>query len=443
MKKTRWIIGLLFACLLVVGIGFCYCYYMTPRLSDTGMVIYTGYTKTISVHGWVKQEEWYSSDPDIATVDNGTITAHREGNTEIYVDIGDKKLVCSLTVKKAMSPVYYDIARQEKEWILSGQLDNGALPLRRGKDNQVVINPYFACIAWTNVLHCEPDEEELAKVRAYIRWHFDHINEKDALGVAGTIYDYRATICDNGKISEETDETYDSSDSYAAVFLILLKDYCEISGDASIVIQNQQKVDMVYAAMTATLVEGYTFAKMDYPITYLMDNAEVRSGLDAAHSLYTDIIKDKYKKSEIETIINDFDDNFEEVWWEKDHYHPYLPQKGTVDFDWDTFYVDAVSQMYTIVYLDKKDHQKELYESFCENWEWETLSFMDEKASFYWGALCYAALKMEDYERAQTYIECYLEETKERKYPLITSDASFVARASSALAEHYRKIEEK
>lgn len=441
MKKTRWILVLLFACLIVGGIAF-YSYFK-PRLSDTNLVIYTGYSKTISVRGWVEQEEWYSLDPKIATVENGKITAHREGETDIYVDIGKREFVCRLTVKKAMSPIYYDIARKEKEWIFSEQLDNGALPLRRGKDNQVVINPYFACVSMSNVLHCEPDDEEIAKVRSYILWHFSHINEMDNLGVVGTIYDYRATINDNGEILEETDETYDSSDSYAAVFLILLKDYCEISGDDAIVIQNQHLVDMVYSAMTATLVEGYTFSKMNYKITYLMDNVEVRCGLDAAHSLYTDIIKDINMESEIESIIKEFDDGFEDVWWEQNHYHPYLPQKRTaVAFDWNNFYVDAVSQIYTIIYLETKGHQREVYESFCDNWEWEKLSFMDGKESFYWGALCYAALKMEDIERVQTYIEHYLEETKGRKYPLIASDASFVARAGYGLAQYYKKIEE-
>ena len=110
---------------------------------------------------------------------------------------GEADYICSLAVK-------------------NGQMA-GAIP-ESTADNTV--NPYFddfACLGLVSYGRAADRQTVLN----YINWHIAHMNTaaQDKYGLAGTIYDYADGVSTGA---------YDSTDSYAATFIMLLDNYCRV-----------------------------------------------------------------------------------------------------------------------------------------------------------------------------------------------------------------------
>ena len=151
------------------------------------------------------------------------------------------------------------------------QHPNGAIATYTVLDKEnYKIMPYFATLACQGMLE---DIGSYDSVKKYILWHLNHINEtEDVNGTKGTIYDYKYI----GN-AEQTEKSYDSVDSYAAVFLSLLRMYEEKTGDKQLLIDNKEKIMLIGQAVNSVFSEslGLSEAKATYPIYYLMDNSEV------------------------------------------------------------------------------------------------------------------------------------------------------------------------
>ncbi len=151
------------------------------------------------------------------------------------------------------------------------QHPNGAIATYTVLDKEnYTIMPYFATLACQGMLE---DIGSYDSVKKYILWHLNHINEtEDVNGTKGTIYDYKYI----GN-AEQTEKSYDSVDSYAAVFLSLLRMYEEKTGDKQLLIDNKEKIMLIGQAVNSVFSEslGLSEAKATYPIYYLMDNSEV------------------------------------------------------------------------------------------------------------------------------------------------------------------------
>lgn len=151
------------------------------------------------------------------------------------------------------------------------QHSNGAIATYTVSSKGVyTINPYFASIACQGMLE---DIGSYGSVKRYIIWHLNHINmTEDSKGTKGTIYDYVY----NGD-TESCNNDYDSVDSYAAVFLSLLRKYVEKTGDKQLLIDNKAKIDLIAQAVNSVFSEslGLSESTATYPIYFLMDNAEV------------------------------------------------------------------------------------------------------------------------------------------------------------------------
>ena len=151
------------------------------------------------------------------------------------------------------------------------QHPNGAIATYTVLDKEnYTIMPYFATLACQGMLE---DIGSYDSVKKYILWHLNHINEtEDVNKTKGTIYDYKYI----GN-AEQTEKSYDSVDSYAAVFLSLLRMYEEKTGDKQLLIDNKEKIMLIGQAVNSVFSEslGLSEAKATYPIYYLMDNSEV------------------------------------------------------------------------------------------------------------------------------------------------------------------------
>ncbi len=348
--------------------------------------------------------------------------------------------------------LFREVYETEMEWLASLQLDNGAIPMTPVKNGEVRMNPYFADFAALALL--DEADEYVDEVKAYMEWHFDHLNtaETDYNGVDGTIYDYLITVKD-GKAAGETiamykrNYSYDSTDSYAATFLSVLNKYYNETGDSEYIIAHADEIERIINAMFATFHKGLTYAKPDWRVKYLMDNCEVYEGLLDAAELYGNVLNglgDNYKATadRCAAAAVEVAETIETQLW-----LPYFGHYqvgawkiiGTTSdiFSWNKYYPCATAQLFPIIHgliEPNTERANKLYDKFCESYNWENFEYDDV---FYWGANLQAAVMMNDIDRVVTYMTNYAELTDDHAYPLYNADAARVCLAMNMLLEKY------
>ncbi len=348
--------------------------------------------------------------------------------------------------------LFEKIFESETAWLASLQLENGAIPMIYTPNGEVKVNPYFADFAALALL--DKAEVYSETVKKYMDWHFSHLNTAttDRNGLDGTIYDYTITL-ENGKIIDESvtildgKESYDTTDSYAATFLLVLSKYYNKTGDSEYIITHKSEIKRIVNAMFATYHKGMTMAKPDWTVKYLMDNCEVYEAVVATEKLCEDVLcvedptlKPLQKKCadailEIPQTIED------ELWMPfAGHYKVGITKllKITSDaFSWDTYYPAATSQMFPIIHgviAPNTERASKLYNRFCEEFDWENFDYPD---AFYWGANLQAAVMMNDIDRVVVYMTNYAELIDTHAYPLYNADAARVCLAANMLLEKY------
>lgn len=353
---------------------------------------------------------------------------------------------------------YKEILEIETGWLSGLQLPNGAMPMTAAKTGTVKVNPYFSSFAVLAIL--EGDKKYYPVVKKYMDWHFAHLNTAatDYNGVDGTIYDYDITVSD-GKVVSEAIATndrgtkqYDSSDSYAAMFLAILWSYYDKTGDAAYIKAHYTEIKRILNALYNTMNDGLTWAKPDYKIKYLMDNAEVWRGIDKAVLLYEKVLKPAFADASAmltrlkadRTLVAS---KIEELMWNEagQYYECAIGEGGEVayNFDWNNFYPSATSQVFVITNgLLKTDsaRAKLVYANFNKYYStgeskktWEQMSIPD---AFYWGELVYAGALMKDEARVKSYMTLYRRVMKNHAYPLYNADAGKATLAAAYMVEY-------
>lgn len=337
----------------------------------------------------------------------------------------------------------------ETEWLASIQLENGAIPMNYADNGDISVNPYFADFAALAML--DDYEKYSADIISYIEWHFSHLNTKetDYNHTDGTIYDYTVTMKDGEIIKEAITEkdgrlSYDSTDSYAATFLMVLDKYLEKSGDTEYILSRKNDIRRVSEALFTTMNHGLTYAKPDYEIKYLMDNCEVYKGLSSAVNLF-EIISDvdisykfiyfkcKYSVARLSSVIEN------KLWDKKEkHYYTAVDKKNkeAIDFSWIEFYPSATSQLFPIAFgliPTNCERSEMLYDTFCGIYNWEEFDIPD---SFCWGSNAYTAAVMNDVDRVITYLSHYKQLMEKHEYPLYNADAAKVAMAAYLILDN-------
>ncbi len=336
------------------------------------------------------------------------------------------------------------VVESETAWIASLQLDNGAIPMTYKENGEVTVNPYFADFAAMALLDNADKYSE--NVKAYMDWHFGHLNsaKSDYNGVDATIYDYTVTVKDGKVVSEaitvkDGKNSYDSTDSYAATFLMLLNKYYEVTGDIEYISAHKDDIIRVTEAMLSTLNRGLTYAKPDYEVKYLMDNCEVYEGLLCALNLFekTDIDCGNITLKKSSYALKWIEQNIENKLWvaDENHYHAGIVKNGNAayEFSWSEFYPSATAQLFPVIHgVIPADSIRadSLYNSFCDEYNWQTLDIPSE---FCWGAMVYAAAIMGDTDSVMAYMDSYSDFAFSREYPLYNADAARVSMAANIL----------
>lgn len=344
-------------------------------------------------------------------------------------------------------------ALPEKEWILRCQTEDGLILYGdweedSGRQEQTIV-PYFSSIAALGLLSGTVSEEQAEGARKYLLWYMEHLNtaEQDSVNGDGTIYDYRA-VREDGRIQLESTEEYDSVDSYAALFLLAADAYAE-KADPSFLREQSGDVQRVADALLRTIGEnGFSYVKEQYPVQYLMDNAEVYAGLRAGARLIEKIAPDSSQAEDLKQAADRMKETFDKYFWNEGAgvYEVGRMEDGD-GFSmqpWEEFYPDSVAQLFPACFgLTEADQPQaeQLYDRFCKTWRWEELEHLDSgDSSFYWCVLVYAAAVHGDEQRMHKFLDSYHAalEQEGRSYPLYTGEAGWTALACGYMEEQYR-----
>lgn len=331
---------------------------------------------------------------------------------------------------------------QEKAWIATQQGEEGIIYLYDlGEDESGSVVPYFSCLAALGMLAGHPGEEEFQFVEDYLVWHTEELIKSE-----GIISDYKVT-----PEGLEPKDSYDSVDSYIALYLNLLATYVEKGGSLKNIPYVEEAVEVCVLRLTELSQNGLTKVSEEKEVYYLMDNLEV---LEACEKM------DALMNSENKEIEN---------WQKKDNYKTFFEQAAKAGreeikaYFWNTeeerfevgmdsdfsylsfhgmeeFYPYAIAQVYPVAcgtYLIEKEKIEDLYLELSKAHSWQDLRLEED---FEWPVLSYIAVKLGDIESAEEYLENYRKKYEEdRSYPFNTSDAGWAARAYGELYDYYEE----
>lgn len=303
------------------------------------------------------------------------------------------------SVNDTKERVYKSVSDFQREYIRGLQLKSGAIPDNESPSSK--ITPYFADFAAMSLL-TDPSETNEKAVKSWISWCLAHLNgDKNpvtgAVEIPGSIYDYFLP-------GESTNGTYDSSDSYASMFLELVRRYAEISSEnLNWARSNKEKFSLVAECLVSLIdsADGLSNGSRSYAIKQLMDNCETYAGLKAAEWL---------QENGVISTSHDFSGMAEanvkgiESMWNGNEYQSYSSR--TSSMDWNVFYPDATCELFPIVFgvLQPGSYKaKTLYKTFNTHYpDWSKGAYYD---SFPWSVISRAAAVMGDTDRVDDYVE--------------------------------------
>lgn len=341
-------------------------------------------------------------------------------------------------------PADTHLLQTAREYLLSARLPNSAIGVYPVHEGINWVNPYFADYAALALLRCG----EYNAVREYILWRISRLNPSgnDINGMAYTIYDYHITVQDGEQTDQTSTGDYDSVDSYAASFLLLLNEYRKATNDTALICEKDRFISGVIQLLNQVFTDGLTVARPDYPICYLMDNCEVALALDAAAELIDIIVSEKRPDSHSlpamkQTCLEQRRQILERIdglWEESTGAYAYaVSSDGTISPSGkEAFYPDAICQIYPILFgvlSPESARAQACYQRFCEDWSWENLEPLRSGASNQiWAMAACAAVQMGDTDRAEQFMSSYMEyAASEAGQPIGTQETAWVVLAAT------------
>lgn len=333
------------------------------------------------------------------------------------------------------------VAKEEAAWLLTLQLANGSFSCYELQEGMSIrVNPYFSSYAALAILKSDDENIKKENVAAYLDWYFYHMNmSEDVHGSVGTVYDYEANVQDGEVISEVCTYSYDSADSYAAVFLMLLWEYFEQYGNAAVFYEEKHKMDALIELLLDLQSKGYAESFRGSGVKYLMDNVEVYRGMQSALELYENLWEKDEMIPKLKSAIFEFEDNFEDIWWNGNGYYSALdrnnqPFPGQTQ-EWGRLYEYALPQLFPAMFGVNKPisfRSVQLYSSFCEQWDWQNMEYLEQTGGNQtWSLIAYAAVVMGDYGRIEEYLRNFKQKAGQRSYPYYSGDSAWIVLAFS------------
>ena len=349
------------------------------------------------------------------------------------------------TPPEVLVTIYDSVIYNQVKYILSLQLPSGAF-----KDNVATnsrITPYFSSIACRALLK-KPTSENVAAVKKYLIWYMSKLNgitnpKTGGSEVAGSVYDYFAP-------GETTNGTYDSVDSYAALFLLLMKEFAELSpanndwakGYATqlnlIGSALEKCVDNANNSVPTVFSpddnDGLSIDSYVHGAKYTMDNSEVNVGFKAMIWLQTNVLGGS-QSAHFASLLAGNKNAIESQLWRGTMYNWH--DNGSVGAPiskWTTFYPDATCQLYPGLFgvIDPLSPRANLLYSTFNYYYPAWSGGIIYSGGYPWTVLCYAAAMINDKVRTDQYINHILSINKSgaQKDLWYSAEAAFVILAA-------------
>ncbi|MFN8493420.1 MAG: hypothetical protein U0350_37825 [Caldilineaceae bacterium] len=388
---------------------------------------------------------------------------YAQNNTTLYLPLvirAAPAAVSSDTVEASLvfqaagvQPNYDQLMTTELAWIAAGQFNapalavDGAIPEHRETTMPSHVSPYVANYAATALL--EQPKLYAPQVRRYLDWYFRHLNWPDYQPstppcgkLYGSVYDY--LVEPNGvehPLMQGGHPFYDSTDAYAATFLLLLKKYYEKTGDKTYLLTHNYQVRVIAGVMICTQrPDGLTWATPDYRVKYLMDNAEVFGGFQALVWLAQNVFQDQSLATYYTNAANAVKNGLETKLWNAsaNNYRFAVDESGATPApqpaNWKIFTPDATAQLFPLfmgVLAPSNARAVALYRQFnLSHPQWPALT--DPGQDFPYAMLAYQAALMGDKARVNQFLD-----NVKRKYsdvdhpwPWHSGEAGFVVLAA-------------
>ncbi|MEX2382232.1 MAG: FAD-dependent oxidoreductase, partial [Opitutales bacterium] len=247
--------------------------------------------------------------------------------------------------------------RHVRDLVRQSQLDDGAIRMQASGTN-VRIVPYFSNLAAHGLLlahRIDPHAEDLDRVRNWILWYAAN-QEPD-----GTMYDFTGTL----EAVTKSDQR-DSTDSYAATFLQVLAEFAAIAGPEAVT------AEMVGAGigaldaieLTFDSADGLTWAMPEYLQKFLMDNLEVKDGLEEAGPFF-DAVGEPVEAARARQILAGVEEGLEEFWLPEEGYYAWAKgSSGALHQGFELWYPDALVNLFALAYAEPV--RPELWEALTE-----------------------------------------------------------------------------
>lgn len=228
------------------------------------------------------------------------------------------------------------------DWILQGQLPNGAIASY--VDRQFV-SPYgasFAALGLARAAAVTGDSRYLDATWRWLRWY------QSQQRPSGYVTDY--TVSDGSTVTSTG--SMDSTDAYAGMFLVAAQAAWQASHDRHRLATLAPGIAGAVRAIESTQeADGLTWAKPDYRVKYAMDQAETYAGLRAAVQLAGVLGNSKLRGAAL-TDANRLRAGFARLW---------NPSTGSYDWalhddgsrqptNWQNLYPDALEQLWPVAF---------------------------------------------------------------------------------------------
>lgn len=294
--------------------------------------------------------------------------------------------------------VEVDWVREHADWIMQAVMPDGAIA--KHVDHEIV-RPYEAHFAAWGLVRATAVTEDQSYIKAawnWLDWYYRHMDE------VGFVTDYDLK---DGQLVSTQD--MDSTDSYAAMFLVAYNAARKVSNDTDRTNYLRPAVAKAVNAIEATMdSDGLTWAKPGWPIKYLMDMSEVYLGLEHGIEL-AEYFEDKELFDRISRNLAVVARGIENLWDENTQtYYWAVHMDGTrTGCDWQVLYPDALEQVWPVAFgvicADRAAHLLVKFEDAHPNWDRPDAQYVENgvtKTYGYWPAVAWAFQKVGYVDRA-------------------------------------------
>jgi len=349
---------------------------------------------------------------------------------------------------------YQDLVDQEVRYLKSLQLSDGAIMMNEFENGKARIVPYFSNLAAYAMAKSKNTDYE---IKQYIKWYISKLNNEneDPYQIAGTIFDY--TIYEEG-MAYENKYTYDSVDSYAATFIMVVSEYYQNTQDKDFILSIENELELVYRALMSMEDNNLFITSFNRSVKYLMDNCEVVYALEKYQELVTDLlVKEgsfdysarsenlkaiiKSAKYQIHYELYDFDNEVFDIGYDKEGNKLKFKEYGN-------FYPDMTAQFFPVIFDIIDPESLEAVITYNKHQEFYNLNMESARengdTSFYWMIQALFYSKMDKENQLKEYLNDYQTNyATNHTYPMYNAEVAWVILACEHQIEKYEKEKEK